>query len=92
MKNFKYYANCGNIPKKFVLSLEEMVDKAKTISYKTFIKHVDLQDIKALFPFYPKFNLHIQNDFAVGFYKSTFNGKTCYFIDHSSIEYIFLAQ
>lgn len=92
MKKFTYYTNCVTIPKRLVSELEKMIDRARTISYKTLIKHIDYKDIDQLFPFYSKYDLHIKNDFAVRFYKSKFCGKTCYFIEHSSIEYIFLPQ
>ncbi len=43
------------------------------------------EDQVKTFPLYEKYNLKVQSDYAVGFYRSTFREKTCYFIDHSCI-------
>jgi len=34
--------------------------------------------------------LRLQNDFAVSYYRSVYDGKPCVFIEHSAIEYIFV--
>ena len=33
--------------------------------------------------------LRLKDDWHVGYFKSTYDGKPCYYIDHSRIEYIF---
>ena len=33
--------------------------------------------------------LKMWNDWAIGYYKSVYNGQECYYFDHSRIEYIF---
>ena len=38
----------------------------------------------------PTAPFHIKDDFAVGFWRSRYEGKRCYYITHSGIEYIFM--
>lgn len=81
--------------------IHEMVDQAIDITWKTFIKHVNWKDVQQIFdaysfkgekynPFTKKLNcgFHIKDDYAVSFHRSKYKGKRCYYIRHSSIEYI----
>ena len=36
--------------------------------------------------------LRLANDWAVAFFKSVYNGKPCYFVKHSQIEYIWTLE
>lgn len=81
--------------------INAMVDTATEITWKTFRNHIDLQELKSIFPFYSwrgeiynsegelTVTFHIKDDWAVSFYKSNYNNKPCYFLVHSAIEYIF---
>lgn len=81
--------------------LWDMIDPAREIAWTTFRRHVPVKEVRDTFPFYSyrqeHFNpdtgemtvgLHIKDDRNVSFWKSKFRGKPCYYIDHSSIEYI----
>ena len=75
-----------------VKALEEMIDKARQITYRTFIKHVDRKDLVRLFPQYDWISgrdLTLKRDYHVGYFKSKFKNIPCVFMNHSSIEYIF---
>lgn len=77
-----------------------MTDAAREVTWATFKQHVPVEQVQAVFPFYSyrgeKVNaagnmtcpLHIKDDYAVGFWKSTYEGRPCYYITHSAIEYI----
>ena len=72
--------------------INEMVDEARQISYKTFRSHVDSEDFKKLsrqLGYVPGEHLQLHNDWAVSFYKSKFCGVPCYYFTWSKIEFIF---
>lgn len=77
---------------KDIRALDDMIDNARQITYKTFMKHVDRNDIIKLFPQYDWTTgrgLTLKRDYHVSYYKSKFKNQPCVFINHSSIEYIF---
>lgn len=74
-------------------SIHQLLDDAVEITYKTFCKYVSQVELQSVFSQYSFGNqrrgLHLKNDLAVRYYKSTYRGKKCVFIDHSAIDYIF---
>ena len=85
--------------------ITEMVDRAREVTWRTFRKHVPLDEIKQAFPSYSyrreRYNpdtgeltapMHIKDDYAVSFWKSRYDGQPCYYLVHSSIEYIWTAD
>lgn len=89
---YTYHTNCINSTYELISALTET---ASQITYRTFMKHVELDKVLALFPFYerdPRRGLTVKNDWAIGYYKGVYDGQPCYFMDHSRIEYIFLRQ
>lgn len=69
-----------------------IVDNAREITYRTLLKHVDCEDLKALCRSwgYCRNGLHLSHDWAVSYYKSKLQcGARVYYIRHSAIEYIF---
>lgn len=88
----KYLTCCVNSTAEKINSMVEHKSN-KEISYQVFIKNVDIDDVKELFSIYEwgrKKGLRLKNDWAVSFYKSIFDGKEAYYINHSAIEYIFI--
>jgi len=71
--------------------ISEMVDTAKEITYRTFSKYVDINEVSLNFGYALPFQrgLHLKNDYAVRFFKSKYKSKLCYFMQHSCIEYIY---
>lgn len=77
--------------------INDMVDRAIDITWKTFCKHVGVDSVRDLFPDYSytcgerktTCGFHIKDDWAVSFHRSKYNGKKCYYLVHSGIEYIF---
>lgn len=76
-----------------VEALEAMIDEAKPVSYRTFMKHVDRRDVEDVFPDYewraPYRYLTLRRDWHVAYFRSSFEGRSCYYLVHSATEYIF---
>lgn len=76
--------------------IDHMVDNAKEVTYATIKKHCDgLEEFETGLCYdaeTKRGGLTLENDYAVGFYKSTYNGRPCYYIEHSRIEYIWTKQ
>ena len=75
--------------------IHAMVDAAREVTLRTLRRHVSTEELKGVFGFYtwgvgP--GLHLKNDWAVSYHKSTYDGQPCYYVDHSSIEYIFTQE
>ncbi len=93
MKKYKYLTNC--VDSDDGPGIADMVDQAREITWETFRHRVSVSEVKAKFPLYWEINAkpaHIKDDWSVRFYSSEYKGKRCYFIDHSAIEYIWVAQ
>ncbi len=73
--------------------INNMTDQAREITYRTLLKYITLDHILEIFPIYErtkKLGLTIENDWAVSYYKSKYNGCACVYIQHSCIEYVFI--
>jgi len=87
---YKYYTNCVNSTSD---KINALIDSSKNITYETFINHIDIHELKALFPFYGWNNkkvLKMKDDYAISYSKGIYEGKKVYFLTHSCIEYIFI--
>lgn len=87
-----YFTNCVGLSGSDVDELHKMKDDSIEITWRTFSKHVNPDDVFEIFPDYKSGELKIDDDYAVGFYRSKFKGKRCYFLRHSSIEYIWIER
>lgn len=95
-KKKQFFTSCVNSTAD---AINEMTEKAREISYETFMSHVDRDEVKNIFPNYDwsvgpkrKYGLYpfrLKNDYAVSFHRSKYKGMPCVYIRHSSIEYIF---
>jgi hypothetical protein len=79
-----YTTNCVSSTANAII---EMVNKSREITYETFIKYVSSQELLEMFCNGLKWK-SLKRDKHVRYYKSTYNGKPCYYLDHSAIEYI----
>ncbi len=87
----RYTANCVNSTAR---AIHAMCDDAKEIEYSDFIEQIDVEQLKALFPLYNWLennakDLTLKDDWAVSFWQSKFMKKSCVYVEHSRIEYIF---
>lgn len=95
VREFTYYNNCVNWPHKDVDGLSDMIDAARDITRKTFLKHVnarsrgDIEGMLGYAPHDPRAVLTMARDWAVSYHKSKLHGKTVYFFVQSAIEYVF---
>ena len=71
-----------------------MVDSGASITRRTFLQHVDRNNLKELEASlgYPMGRLTMAGDWAVSYFKSKLHGKTVYYFTHSAIEYVFVTQ
>ena len=94
----RYIGNCVSMSGRNVKYLRDMVDEAVEVTWDTFARHVPVEEVKEQFPDYcwgerrgrERALTHIKHDAYVTYHRSKWHGKTCYFITHSSIEYIWL--
>lgn len=70
--------------------INDMVDKAQEVTLRTMKKRCDITELEEHLGYGKHFRLN--KDWHVRYYKSTYDGKKCYFMDHSCIEYIFTAN
>lgn len=92
MSAYTYETCCVNMSRDDVPDLDAMIEAGRSISYDTFTRHVSTRELAQCFPFYNwdrQGGLHMRNDWAIRYYRSTFRGQTCYYLVHSAIEYIF---
>jgi hypothetical protein len=84
---YQYFGNCINLNGS---KISDMVNDSKQISYNTFTKNIDggRTVLNEMFGTVP----HISKDWSVSFYSSKYNGKKCYFLKHSAVEYVFMNQ
>ncbi len=66
--------------------ISAMTREAKQVSYRTFRKYVSIREVSKMLG-YDRY-LPLKKDWHVGFFKSHYDGKPCYYLVHSAIEYI----
>lgn len=73
-------------------NLNRMVEDSQAITYRTMLKHCDLLPFAACMGYdkHPNQGLTLKNDWHVGYYKSHWGNKVCYYLVHSAIEYIWV--
>ena len=78
--------------------IQDMVDKAKEVTAKTFFKNTYRENVARCFPSYywgkgGKVNgFRMKDDLHITYYKSFFKGIPCYYVAWSGIEFIFLPE
>lgn len=88
-----YETNCVNSGAKVI---QRMVDQARKITYHTFMEKVGRDIVRTVYPFNTyawgrnEEGLRLKDDWHVRYYRSVYKGRPCYYIDHSSIEYVFV--
>ena len=90
---YTFYRNCVNWPRRDVPALIDMIDYARSISRRTFLKYIDkeqLEEIESSLG-YDK-HLRMKDDYHVGYYRSSLNGKRVYYFKWSGIEHVFTQQ
>ena len=92
MATFQYETNCILLDQRDVLDLHSMIDGAQEVTLETLRRHCNiaglLEDLG--YAVGAERGLHIKHDWHVGYFKSQFRGRPCYYVYHSAIEHIFL--
>lgn len=85
MNRKSYLTNCTSASGD---SIRAMQDDAREVAFRTVCKHIEggAATLNEMFGTDPR----VSQDWAVSFYKSTFEGRPCVYVRHSSIEYIFV--
>jgi hypothetical protein len=79
-------------------SITAMVDNARDITRRTFLRHVDrdnLASVEASLKYdtgTERGGLRMSKDYHVSYHRSTYRGRPCVYFRHSAIEYIFTAE
>ncbi len=85
MQKKQYLTNCVNSTAQ---KINDMVDRAREITFETFARNCEWRSWAESIGYGPW--LYLKNDYHVSFYRSVYEGKKCYYICHSCIEYIFV--
>lgn len=87
-----YFNNCVNWDEDDVDALTEMIDASLKITRRTFLQHVNWDDMRRLsrhLSYGP--DLPMSRDWAVQYFRSKLHGERVYFFTWSAIEYVFAA-
>ena len=92
-KTYYYQACCIDCTAR---AIHEMVDQARKVKIATFERHcVNFDEWKNMEPDSSENNqgfMKLEDDYAVSFHKSKYLGRPCYYMVHSSIEYIWVKR
>jgi hypothetical protein len=75
--------------------IHAMVEQAQQITWATFKQHVsptDLLEFERNGGYdtgHERGGLRLSKDWAVSYWRSTYQGQPCYYLEHSSIEYVY---
>ena len=91
-----HYANsCVTTAPDDVPSLIDMINNERRVSRRTFLQHVDREEMADIekqlgYESHSKQGLTMAGDWAVSYHRSKWKGKRCYYFRWSAIEYYFL--
>jgi hypothetical protein len=87
-----YLRNCTSFTSEDIHLLSDMVENSHQITYSTFTSNTVWKPVAADLGYSvtTEFGMRLSQDLCVTYYKSTFDGKVCYYMKHSAIEYIFI--
>ena len=87
--------SCVDTPRHEVKALSAMIDSNTDITRRTFLKHVDREELKHLeadlgYAQHPSHGLTMANNWHVSYHRSKWNGRRCYYFCWSGIEHYFV--
>jgi len=83
---YMYHTDCVNSD---AVSIDDMIDSSVEITLRTFLKHISREDLYDVLPIYNK-TFPIEKDYHVSYHRGKYQGKKCYYVVHSAIEYVFI--
>lgn len=83
----KFIGDCRRLP---YIHIENMLDKAVEVAYDELVAYVGRDELIEKFPVYDwnDVGLQLEDDWAVHFYRSEYDGIKVYYVNWSSIEFI----
>ena len=94
---YNFYSDCVSWPEPAEKEggLMDMIDNAIDITRKTFLQHINREDLQILedalsYSKHPRQGLTMAADWAVSYHRSKLHGKRVYYFRHSAIEYVFI--
>jgi hypothetical protein len=97
MTGYDFHCPCVDWPHPNVAPLLDMVDRATDITRRTFLKHVNRDEVRAIerllgYADHPGRGLTMAGDHHVTYHRSVLRGRRVYYFRHSAIEYIFTEE
>jgi hypothetical protein len=91
MKAFDLTVRCVDVPSHQVHKLEALYDRDRPIQFRTFARHVYWQQLARQMGYVigASCGLRLSRDYHVRFYRSRWEGKPCYHMVHSAIDFVF---
>lgn len=92
MKRYRYATSCINSTAE---AIHALVDAARDVCFATIRRHCIGLDDWARDMGYAvgsQHGLHLKDDWAVSYHKSSYRGVPCYYVRHSAIEHIWTAE
>jgi len=94
MKKYHYETSCVECTNR-VEALNKMIEEAVEVEYSAMLRNCENLTIWAQRQGYSR-NIHqgltLKDDWHVSFHKSTFEGKPCYYLRWSAIEFIWVRR
>ena len=89
--------NCVEIPDGDAEALIDMIDGERDITRKTFLRHVDREQMADLeeslgYASHPSAGLTMAADWHVTYHKGTYKGRRAYWLCWSHIEFVFIKE
>ena len=91
---YHFYNTCVNWPRSDVAALTDMCDYGLEISRRTFLKHVDREELADIeeqlgYAAHYKQGMTMASDYAVQYFRGVLHGHRTYWFVWSGIEYVF---
>jgi hypothetical protein len=84
---------CIDVTPDKVPALDDMIDNGRPITYRTMARHcAGLLDwaVRKGYERHGNAGLTLRKDWHVGYFKGSFDGEACYFLQWSGIEFVWI--
>jgi hypothetical protein len=91
--SYRYGTSCVDCTESRVEALKQMIAEALPVSYATMRRHCPTLvqwSFRQGYERDPRKGLTLKNDQIVSYHKSTFEGRPCYYVCWSAIEYVWV--
>ncbi len=91
MKEYQFHTSCVHSTAELI---DDMCEHAVEITYETMLRHCDLPSWakQMLYEKRKDQGLTLKGDWHVTYHKSRYGGVSCYYLVHSAIEHIWVAE